>query len=58
MKPILILNTGGIFSSVPGAHGLAPCLSARALEGSLGESGTDIIFKDAMALDSANITPK
>jgi L-asparaginase len=57
MKPTLIINTGGTFSSVAGQNGLRPGIKANSLAAVLEEGEGEIVLRDAFSLDSANITP-
>ena len=59
MKQILLINTGGTFSSRPGENGLAPELSSSEIGGLLGgyDPALDIHAEDYCSLDSSNITP-
>lgn len=58
-KRILILNTGGTFSSKMGEHGLAPSISGEEILNVLGDISKDITLEveDYCSLDSSNITP-
>lgn len=59
MKRILLINTGGTFSSCPGEHGLSPELASKdicALSGDF-DPTLSIEAEDYCSLDSANITP-
>lgn len=59
MKRILLLNTGGTFSSVKGKDGLAPGISADEILAFLGlMPQCDIVCEDVVALDSANMMPE
>ena len=59
MKRILILNTGGTFSSQAFGHGLAPSISGDEIINKLGIIDDDILLEveDYCSLDSANIMP-
>ena len=59
MKKILILNTGGTFSSQASGHGLAPSLTGDEILARLGIVSEDIslVVDDYCSLDSANIMP-
>lgn len=59
MKRILILNTGGTFSSQASGHGLAPSISGDEIINKLGIIDDDILLEveDYCSLDSANIMP-
>ena len=59
MKRILILNTGGTFSSQASGHGLAPSISGDEIINKLGITDDDILLEveDYCSLDSANIMP-
>ena len=59
MKKILILNTGGTFSSQASGHGLAPSISGDEIISRLGVIDDDIQLEveDYCSLDSANIMP-
>ena len=59
MKRILILNTGGTFSSEASEHGLAPSISGDEILRKLGIVSDDIklTVDDYCSLDSANISP-
>lgn len=59
MKKILIINTGGTFSSVESENGLAPGLSAEQITDVIrpGNKDCHLEIEDYCALDSANITP-
>ena len=59
MKNILILNTGGTFSSEASGHGLAPSITGEEIKGKLGivSDEISITVEDYCALDSANIMP-
>lgn len=59
MKKILIINTGGTFSSVESLNGLAPGISSRQITDVI-KAGLDtcqLDIEDYCALDSANIIP-
>ena len=60
MKNILILNTGGTFSSQASGHGLAPSISGDTILEKLGIISGDISLsvEDYCSLDSANIMPE
>ncbi len=59
MKKILLLNTGGTFSSVKGKDGLAPGIQAEEILALLGPMAQcEIVCEDVVALDSANIMPE
>lgn len=60
MKKILMLNTGGTFSSVRGEKGLAPGLSSRELleEMRLVTRSIELEMEDLFSVDSANIFPE
>ncbi len=59
MKKILILNTGGTFSSQASGHGLAPSMKGDEILSRLGIVDADIELEteDYCSLDSANIMP-
>lgn len=59
MKNILLINTGGTFSSRPGDHGLSPELTSGDICNLIGEfdSALSIVAEDYCSLDSSNITP-
>ena len=59
MKNILILNTGGTFSSEASGHGLAPSITGVEIVQKLGILDDDISIsvEDFCSLDSANIMP-
>ena len=59
MKNILILNTGGTFSSEASGHGLAPSITGDEIVKKLGILDDDISIsvEDFCSLDSANIMP-
>ena len=59
MKRILLINTGGTFSSRPGDRGLTPELSSQEIGRLLGgfDPGLSIQAEDYCSLDSSNITP-
>lgn len=59
MKNILLINTGGTFSSRPGEHGLVPELASGDICNLIGEfdPALSIAAEDYCSLDSANITP-
>lgn len=59
MKQLLLINTGGTFSSRPGENGLAPELSSREIVALLGgyDPSLEIHAEDYCSLDSSNITP-
>ena len=59
MKNILILNTGGTFSSEASGHGLAPSITGDEIIKKLGILDDDISIsvEDFCSLDSANIMP-
>lgn len=59
MKNILLLNTGGTFSSRPGDHGLSPELTSGDICNLIGEfdPALSIVAEDYCSLDSSNITP-
>ena len=59
MKRILLLNTGGTFSSRPGTHGLTPQMKSNDIAPFLGELGKSLQLdmEDYCSLDSANIAP-
>lgn len=60
MKRILILNTGGTFSSRPSDAGLAPSISGPEIVDIAGRISDDIELcaEDFCSLDSANILPE
>ena len=60
MKRILILNTGGTFSSRPSDAGLAPSISGPEIVDIAGNISDDIELsaEDFCSLDSANILPE
>lgn len=60
MKNILILNTGGTFSSEASGHGLAPSITGDEIMNRLGMVSEDISIttEDFCSLDSANIMPE
>lgn len=59
MKKILIINTGGTFSSQESGLGLAPSISGERILKAAGVISDDIILEaeDYCSLDSANIQP-
>ena len=59
MKNILLINTGGTFSSRPGDHGLSPELASGDICNLIGEfdPALSIVAEDYCSLDSSNITP-
>ena len=59
MKNILLINTGGTFSSRPGEHGLIPELASGDICNLIGEfdPALSIVAEDYCSLDSSNITP-
>ena len=59
MKKILLINTGGTFSSRPGENGLTPALSSEEIGTLLGgfDPALSITPEDHCSLDSSNITP-
>ena len=59
MKNILLINTGGTFSSRPGNHGLSPELASGDICNLIGEfdPALSIVAEDYCSLDSSNITP-
>ncbi|RGY97725.1 asparaginase [Clostridium sp. AM58-1XD] len=59
-KKILLLNTGGTFSSVKGAAGFQPGLGRQDILEDLMLVAKDCLleYEDICSLDSANITPK
>lgn len=59
MKNILLLNTGGTFSSRPGDYGLSPELTSGDICNLIGEfdPALSIVAEDYCSLDSSNITP-
>lgn len=59
MKKILLINTGGTFSSRPGECGLSPELTSGDICALLGgvDSALSIEAEDYCSLDSSNITP-
>lgn len=59
MKKILLINTGGTFSSRPGEHGLSPELASNDICALLGEIDPTLSIEpeDYCSLDSSNITP-
>ena len=60
MKRILMINTGGTFSSRPGPSGLAPELTGGEIAAQLGGgiSSVKLEVEDYCSLDSANIRPE
>lgn len=60
MKKILLINTGGTFSSVPTIQGLAPGIKAEEIRALLGDEGSScqLDTMDYASLDSANILPE
>lgn len=60
MKKILIINTGGTFSSQATDEGLAPALKSSAILDSASGISADIelVAEDYCSLDSANIVPE
>ena len=60
MKKILIINTGGTFSSQATDEGLAPAIKGSAILDCVGEISADIelFAEDYCSLDSANILPE
>ena len=60
MKNILIINTGGTFSSQASGHGLAPSITGEEIMSRLGIVSEDIsvTVEDYCSLDSANIMPE
>ena len=59
-KKLLLINTGGTFSSVPSEKGLAPGIDLEEIMRTIGPIGEGHTFelKDYASLDSANITPE
>lgn len=59
MKKILLINTGGTFSSRPGDSGLTPALTSEEIGALLGgfDPALSITAEDYCSLDSSNITP-
>ena len=59
MKNILLMNTGGTFSSTGGEHGLTPTITGERILRELNgfEDTARIEVEDLFALDSSNITP-
>ena len=59
-KKMLLINTGGTFSSVPSEKGLAPGIDLEEIMRTIGPIGEGHTFelKDYASLDSANITPE
>ncbi len=59
MKNILVINTGGTFSSHESGHGLAPSITGDEILAALGIVSDEIglTVEDYCSLDSANITP-
>lgn len=59
MKNILLINTGGTFSSRLGDHGLSPELTSDDICNLVGkfDSELSIVTEDYCSLDSSNITP-
>ena len=59
MKKILLINTGGTFSSRPGENGLTPALTSEEIGTLLGgfDPALSITPEDHCSLDSSNITP-
>ena len=59
MKRILMINTGGTFSSRQGEHGLRPGIAGDEILSLLGdfEPSVRILWEDYAALDSSNILP-
>ncbi len=60
MKKILMINTGGTFSSVQGEKGLTPGLSSQELldELRLVTQSIELEMEDLFSVDSANIFPE
>lgn len=60
MKQILILNTGGTFSSRMGEHGLTPSISGKEILNMLQpvRANVNVEIEDYCSLDSSNITPE
>ena len=60
MKRIVMINTGGTFSSQRGENGLSPKLTGTQIRNFLGEFEEDLELstEDYCALDSSNITPE
>ena len=60
MKRILLINTGGTFSSRPGPSGLAPELTGEEITAQIGGgiSKVKLEVEDYCSLDSANIRPE
>lgn len=60
MKKILIINTGGTFSSVESDSGLAPGISGEQIIDAIhpGKQICQLEMEDYCSLDSANITPE
>ena len=60
MKKLLIINTGGTFSSEASGHGLAPSITGEEIAARLGNLSEEIQLsvEDYCSLDSANISPK
>ena len=60
MKKILLINTGGTFSSRPGPSGLAPELTGEEITAQLGGGISEVKLEveDYCSLDSANIRPE
>ena len=59
MKNVLIINTGGTFSSVEGSEGLAPGIRGEQIRKAIGiQPGLfELEIEDYCSLDSANIVP-
>lgn len=60
MEKILMINTGGTFSSVKGENGLKPGLSSRELleEMRMVTRSIELEMEDLLSVDSANIFPE
>ena len=60
MKKILILNTGGTFSSEATGHGLGPSIKGEEIITKLGivSDEIELSVEDLWSLDSANIPPE
>lgn len=60
MKKILIINTGGTFSSVESSNGLVPGISGKQITDAInpGHDICNLYIEDYCSLDSANITPE
>ncbi|MCI8608291.1 MAG: asparaginase [Firmicutes bacterium] len=60
MKRILVINTGGTFSSRPSDHGLAPSINGDEILSLLGDFDPSVLldWEDYASLDSSNILPE